>query len=141
MVLSAVCAPVAQHSTAWHGTVLLGAEASADSCASCAHLPTRQAAAGDTLTAHPSLLVTSAGRGKAQSPHHRSWHLGFFAKLNSLFFMPLSRWSPGSHTPTSVHNGLQQAGTDPELLRGAGAVMGLSVGAALPTLICNISIV
>lgn len=29
--------------------------------------------------------VTSAGRGKAHNPHHKSQHLGFFAKLNSLF--------------------------------------------------------
>lgn len=115
MVLSVVCAPVAQHSMAWHGTVLLGAEASADSCASCAHLSTHQAAAGDTLTAHPSLLVTSAGRGKAQSPHHRSWHLEFFCQIKQFVFMLLSRWIPGSHTPTCAHNGLQQAGTDPGL--------------------------
>lgn len=121
-MLSAVCAPVARH----------GPAGSRAGSASRAHLPAHQA--GDTLTAHPSLLVTSAGRGEAQSPHHRSWHLGFFAKLNSLF---LCRRADGAQDHTHAKLCTQRAGTDPEGRAG----MGLSVGTALPALICNISIV
>lgn len=76
--VSCVCPRgTAWHSTAWHSQGWL--------CASPAHLPAHPA--GDRLTAHPSLLVASAGRGEAQSPHHRSWHLGFFCQIKHFVFL------------------------------------------------------
>lgn len=110
VILSAVCAPVARH-----GTVLLGAVLPVliSQHTSWRHAHSPPLSAGDI----------SWERGSTE-PSPQELALGIFCRIKQFVFVPLSRWSPGSHTPRSAHSGLQPAGTDPESRGCDGIISG-----------------